>query len=105
MMEKDGKSYFTVKKIDFDLRTACRAPFCCSKYTTDAKIRALSLFTDLSKILTKGILMNQIHFYYYILLLFAYSGEYISEVLVQVKIRHTLSGNNKLYQNTSKTDL
>ena len=49
--------------------------------------------------------MNQIYFYYYTLLLFAYSGEYIAEVLVQVKIRHTLSGNNKLNQNTPITDL
>ena len=30
----DRKSRFTIKKFDFEQRTACRAPVCWSKYTT-----------------------------------------------------------------------
>ena len=30
----DGKSCFSVKKIDFDQQTACGAPICWLKYTT-----------------------------------------------------------------------
>ena len=46
MMEKDGKTCLNTEKDEFDQQTACEAPFCWWKYTTDLDQFKCRLWTE-----------------------------------------------------------